>query len=139
MDASEGGDPGAWCPGFGVGGAAMVVGCVVSDREAIRRLERVRALRAQKPAAPAVSEEVVRQGEALAKMRRAVGGAAEAWATIAPDDLRDSAAVVHVKRGVLTLRCRDAAARYRVTGWLRSGGERGLIAAGVGVNRVRVV
>lgn len=43
-----------------------------------------------------------------------------------------------LSRGTLTLIARDAASRYRVQQWLRSGGEGAIRASSPGVHRIRI-
>lgn len=53
---------------------------------------------------------------------RAVGGVGQAWAEIVPGELADKAVVVRWRKGILTVRVRDAASMYRINQWLASGG-----------------
>ncbi len=52
--------------------------------------------------------------------------AIEAWDTVVPDELRESAAAVGVDRGKLIVTIPSAAFRYKTDNWLRSVGLREL-------------
>jgi len=69
--------------------------------------------------------------------QRAAGGIGEAWERVVPPALAEKAVVVRCRRGVLTLRVRDASAMYRINQWLASGGLSTLReASGRGITRV---
>jgi hypothetical protein len=68
---------------------------------------------------------------------RAVGGIEQVWAEVVPAELNDKAVVVRLRRGVLTLRVRDAASMYRLNQWLGGGGIKALRErSGRGITRV---
>lgn len=79
-------------------------------------------------------------GAEARKQRRAVratGGIGDAWAHVIPDELSDKATVIACRRGVLSVRVRDASAMYRINTWLASGGLTELReASGRGITRV---
>ncbi len=72
------------------------------------------------------------------EQRRAAGGAGESWEALVPARVRERCRVVLVLRGVMTVQVRDAAARFEVDRWLRSGGELELVKR-AGIKRVKVV
>lgn len=79
-------------------------------------------------------------GAEMRRQRRAVraaGGLSDAWDRVVPDELRDKATVIGCRRGVVTVRVRDASAMYRINQWLASGGMAALRdASGRGITRV---
>lgn len=92
---------------------------------------------------PSIGEQVARERDRLERAAREEGGIGGVWARGVPDALRGGAAVVGVKGGVLTVRCRSASDRFALDRWLRSGGERALCEAArsarVALSRVRLV
>ena len=71
---------------------------------------------------------------------RAVGGLGEAWSAIVPADLAARAELVRLSRGVLTVRVTDAAARFAIDRFLRSGGEAAIAQASkTAVKRIKLV
>ena len=72
------------------------------------------------------------------QQRRAAGGAGESWEALVPARVRERCQVVLVLKGVMTVRVRDAAARFEVDRWLRGGGESELVKR-AGVRKVKVV
>ncbi|MCC6661443.1 MAG: hypothetical protein IT437_11215 [Phycisphaerales bacterium] len=71
---------------------------------------------------------------------RAGAAGSGAWNSAAPAELRAVGTPAGVLRGVLTIRTPDAASRFLVDRWLRTGGEAEIIrAATTGIRRVRVV
>ncbi|MBX3364674.1 MAG: DUF721 domain-containing protein [Phycisphaeraceae bacterium] len=87
-----------------------------------------------------ISDHLAELRSRLDAERKASGKAGDAWASVAPDDLKAMADVVGLVRGVLTLRCRDSAAHFEVDRWLRTEG-RGLLlsAAHAPVRRIKLV
>jgi hypothetical protein len=76
----------------------------------------------------------------LRRQHKAVGGIGEAWAATVPAEFGRAAELVRLSRGVLTVKVTDAAARFALDRWLRSGGEAALARApGVSVKRVKLV
>lgn len=68
------------------------------------------------------------------------GRLAEAWAELAPQDVRARAHPESLKAGVLTVRVTDSAILYSADRWLRAGGRAALAArTGIGLKRVRLV
>ena len=80
----------------------------------------------------------VREAAAQAQQRHDAGqGAGQAWDELVPPRLRRRCTVLQLQRGILTVRIPDAAARFELDRWLRSGGEAAL--ARRGVKRVKSV
>ncbi len=103
-------------------------------------LNRLRELRVPRERNAALAPEMDRLHAELARRRRSGGGAAAAWDVVVPDALREKSEVVGVSRGVLSVRVRDASARFALDRFLRSGGEASLIrTARVAIKRVRLV
>jgi hypothetical protein len=76
----------------------------------------------------------------VVKRQRAVGGIGAAWEEIAPARLSGRCQVVGVSRGVLTIRAADAATRFELDRFLRSGGERELARrAGVAIKKTKLL
>ena len=74
------------------------------------------------------------------KARMASSGVGSAFIKLAPREVASFTTVVGVRSGVLQLRPHNTAARYALDRWLRSGGERALVAAVAGgVVRVKLV
>src|SRR5207237_491818 len=57
------------------------------------------------------------------QLRKAASGAGASWEALVPARIRERCHVVLVLRGLMTVRVRDAAGRFEVDRWLRSGGE----------------
>jgi hypothetical protein len=75
----------------------------------------------------------------VARQHRQVDGAGEAWARVVPRELGSRAQLQRLARGVLHVRVSDASARFALDRFLRSGGERSLVAASGGkVKRVKL-
>lgn len=76
----------------------------------------------------------------IRRLAREAPAGERAWAEAAPEALRERVRRVSLARGVLRIEAADAAARWQIARWVRSGGEAALKrAAKVGVRRVRVV
>lgn len=84
--------------------------------------------------AAAVRDEAAR----VEQQRRASAKSDNAWDQLAPDHLRPRARFTSLLRGTLTLKARDAAARFEIDRWLRAGGETALLRR-AGARRVKVV
>ena len=81
----------------------------------------------------------IRQAAArVDEQRRAGRGAGASWEELVPARVRERCHVVLVLRGVMTVKVRDAAARFEVDRWLRSGGELELIRR-AGIKKVKIV
>lgn len=88
----------------------------------------------------ALADEVERLSAELSRRRRGGGSAAAAWEVVVPDSLRERCEVTGVSRGILTVRVRDASARFELDRFLRSGGEAALIrTAKVAIRRVKLL
>lgn len=62
------------------------------------------------------------QMNSMKKISQAESAAGEAWATVAPDQIRDCTAVAGFRAGKLVVLVPSAAQRYIVDRWLNSGG-----------------
>jgi hypothetical protein len=71
-------------------------------------------------------------------LRRKSKGAGESWESLVPARVRGRCHVVLVRAGVMTVKARDAAARFEIDRWLRGGGEQELLKR-AGIKRVKVV
>ncbi|GJM18307.1 MAG: hypothetical protein DHS20C14_05200 [Phycisphaeraceae bacterium] len=110
-----------------------------ADRAAGARLDRVRGYRVR-PEGGGLGEAIDRARRAVRKRTDAEQAAAEAWEAVVPDEFRERATFVSVRRGVVTVRVPDAGVRYRLEAWVRGGGQ--ATYAGVAktaVSRVKVV
>lgn len=64
---------------------------------------------------------------ALVARAGASAGLEDAWATLAPPELRDSGTVGALSAGgILTIKARSSVAKYEIDMWLRGGGEAAL-------------
>jgi hypothetical protein len=71
-------------------------------------------------------------------LRRKSKGAGESWDNLVPPRIRQRCQVLLVRAGVMTVKVRDAAARFEIDRWLRGGGEQELLRR-AGIKRVKVV
>ena len=71
------------------------------------------------------------------EQRRASAGAGESWEALVPPRLRQRCTIL-LHRGSLTVRARDAAARFEIDRWLRAGGEAALTRR-AGIRKVKIV
>lgn len=102
------------------------------------RVELLRKYRGLPGAAPAAGAVVAEEFKQITKQRRNLGVAGKAWAEIVPDRLRANATLGVLRRGTLNVHVPDAAARYELDRWLRSGGEAALRKAAPTVKRLRL-
>jgi hypothetical protein len=103
-------------------------------------LERLRAGRNRPERDLSVSGIVASQKKALAKQHRELAGVWASWAAGVPARLLDRTTLVGVSRGVLTVRVADAAARFELDRFLRTGGEIDLVRrAPIGVRKIKLV
>lgn len=103
-------------------------------------LSRLRELRVPRERDAALATEMERLRAELERRRRGGSGMAAAWDVVVPDGLREKSEVVGVSRGVLSVRVRDASARFALDRFLRSGGEATLIRTSkVAIRKVRLV
>lgn len=111
-----------------------------STSSAIDELKRLRTLRAPRERDLTIAAAVKDAERDARKKARATGGIGAAWESAAPAALVSRALPVSLTRGVLTIRAADAAARFELDRWLRSGGEITLArAAGVAIKRTKIV
>lgn len=77
---------------------------------------------------------------AVERTSRSTSALDRAWGAVAPPELSGRAWPLSCARGVLTIRVSDAAARWEVDRWLRSGAERELArTARMGIRKIRLV
>jgi hypothetical protein len=103
-------------------------------------LARLRQLRVPRERDAALAADIERLRAELIRRRRAGVGTAGAWACTVPPELAEKSTVIGVFRGVMKVRARDAATRFALDRYLRSGGEAAVIRASpIAVKRVRLV
>lgn len=103
-------------------------------------LARLREVRVQKDRNAALAADIDRLRAELVRRHRAGVGASGAWSCTVPPELSEKCTVLGVFRGVLKVRVRDAATRFALDRFLRSGGETAVIRASpVPVKKVRLV
>jgi hypothetical protein len=100
---------------------------------------RTRDARVRTPYDTSIARDMDEALRELRKLQRAVGGAASAWSQVVPPELAERCRLIGVSRGTLEVRVPDAATRFALDRFLRSGGERAVIAASApGLQRIRV-
>jgi len=92
------------------------------DRAAAAVIDRLRRTRARREVGVRLDAALAFQDEAIKKLRRRLGSAGAAWSACCPPELADRTRPSGLKSGVLRVGVSDAATRYRVDRWLRSGG-----------------
>lgn len=107
-------------------------------RERLASLENLRRWRNRPDRDVSIVQPLNQAAAAVEKLRRAAKGSGEAWESLVPPRVRQRCQVIQVQRGVMTVRVKDAAARFEVDRWLRGGGEQSLLRLS-GVKRVRLV
>lgn len=90
-------------------------------------LSRLRGDRVPPRPDQALGREIEKLRAELARRRRGASGGAAAWDALAPAGMRERVDVVGVRRGVLVLHARDAATRFAIDRFLRSGGEAAIV------------
>ncbi len=86
-------------------------------------LERLRAWRVPTPPDRGIGAELSRQMREITRVQRAVGGADSLWDSTVPPELAATCRVERVsKAGDFHVVTKDAASRYAIDVWLRSGG-----------------
>lgn len=76
----------------------------------------------------------------IKRRARSFGSLGAAWQQLTPPDLVERTSLVSLARGILTVRCDDAACKFELDRWLRSGGEVAVIKrAATTLNRVKLV
>ena len=112
----------------------------MDEVEAQHRLERFRAGRVARVADLDISAALSARTGEIVRRGRAVGGVGRAWGEVVPGDLAARVLDVRLRRDVVTVRVADAAARYELDRWLRSGGWTALInASPTTIRRVKIV
>ena len=86
-------------------------------------LARLRGYRTRPERDLSVAADLDRLVKDATRRSKAVGGIGRAWDATVPEALRARSAIVTYRAGVLTVRCADAAARFGLDRFLRSGGE----------------
>jgi len=111
----------------------------MDEREAEYRLKRVGPSRAVRRPTLGIGDALSIEVGAIRRQKRAVGGIGRAWAAVLPEALAMHVETIRVNRGVLTVKATDAAGRYELDRWLRSGGRTALIeSATTTVRKVRI-
>lgn len=104
------------------------------------RLERLRQRRVKPARDVALTPIISDESRLLRRTQKALAGIAAAWDQSVPAELAGRTVLVSLARGVLTVRVRDAAARFALDRFLRNGGEQTLIhASSTSVRKVKVV
>ncbi|MGD9689260.1 MAG: DciA family protein [Phycisphaerales bacterium] len=107
-------------------------------REDLQLVARLRALRTPPERDLSVAGPIARAASELKRRATNLGALGPAFDELVPPALRARAHLEGLRRGVLTVRCADSAARYELDRWLRGGGEISLIRrSGARLTRVR--
>lgn len=105
-----------------------------------RQLDRLRSWRVPVARDLTLAGPLGDQARELKRQARTFGSLGAAWQELAPQGPGERASLVSLSRGVLTVRCEDAATRFELDRWLRAGGEIALIKrAAAKLTRVRLV
>ena len=103
-------------------------------------VQRLREARVRPARDLSLARDMDRALREAAALRQSVGGCAAAWASVVPPDLLAHTALEGVSRGVLSVRVPNASTRFALDRFLRSGGERAVIAASrSAISRIRLV
>jgi len=94
-----------------------------------RHLDRIRRLRVKPDRDLSLRETIERSAAVLRRNERGAGRVADAWERSCPAEYIDRTSVERFAQGVLTIVVADAATRYALDRFLRSGGERTVIKA----------
>lgn len=89
-----------------------------------KRLSSLRECRVFRDRASPIGQLMQRAGIELKALERRLGGTTDAWSAACPKDLVGRTSIVGLSRGVLTIRADDAAVRFEIDRWLRTGGDR---------------
>jgi hypothetical protein len=92
--------------------------------EAQRRLEQLRTWRTKPAADAGIADGVEALRARLDREYRAGGGLGAVWLEVVPKELGDTAELILLSGGVLTVRVRDSSTRFALDRWLRSGGQK---------------
>lgn len=112
----------------------------VDEKQQAQRLARLRELRVRRAADLSLAGDFDAMARELARRKKALAGAAEAWERVCPPALLAKTALEGLARGVLTVRVPDAATRFELDRFLRCGGEDALVRASrAPLRRVRAV
>jgi hypothetical protein len=106
---------------------------------AAARLEAARAARTRRGQPQDLSRIMLVQVPEVRRMRRQLAGIAAAWAEVVPAPLSERVRLEGVTSGVLNVRAADAAVRFELDRFLRSGGERELLRRfPMAIRRIRI-
>ncbi len=107
---------------------------------AIRQIERLRGWRTSEARDLTLRDPLASAAKEFKRRARTFGSLGAAWVELAPAGVGERAALESLARGVLTVRCEDAATKFELDRWLRGGGEVALVRrAAAKVNRVKLV
>ena len=103
-------------------------------------VQRLRENRVRPERDRSLAGEMDRAIREVAQLRRATGGSAAAWSKVVPESLLKRTALEGISKGVLTVRVPDAATRFELDRFLRSGGQKQLLGESrTSIGRVRIV
>lgn len=103
-------------------------------------IERLRQARARPSWDNSLAPDMDRAIREAAALRRATSGCAEAWSKVIPPALLARTSLEGTSRGVLTVRVPDAATRFELDRFLRSGGQKQLLTESrTSITKVRLV
>ena len=107
---------------------------------ASQRLRVLRAGRGPKPLRDDLAQEFADAARQLAKLQRQLGSVSTVWCEHCPPQLIGKTRIVQLSRGVLTIGASDAATRYEIDRFLRSGGKQKVVQSTVAsIRRIKVV
>ena len=107
---------------------------------ALAPIEGIRSQRVRPPRDLSLAPDIDRALRELTKQRRALSGTGAAWSAVVPPELAEKTTLETLSRGVLTVTVPDAATRFTLDRFLRSGGERTLIgASSAAIRKVRIL
>lgn len=103
-------------------------------------VERLRQARIRPDWDRSLAPEMDRAIREAVALRRATSGCAQAWSTVVPEPLLARTVLEGVARGILTVRVPDAATRFELDRFLRSGGQKRLLTeCRTSITKVRLV
>lgn len=101
----------------------------VNEQQARNQLESLRARRVRPEPDQSFTSLFRERAVELDRLEKRLGAIAGAWQRLCPPELLPRTSVRSLSRGVLTIGVEDAAARYELDRFLRSGAERTFIRA----------
>jgi hypothetical protein len=103
------------------------------------RLEAARAARTRRAPTPDLSRLMLVQVPEIRRLRRQLAGIAGAWAEVVPGEISEQIRLEGVSSGVLNVRAANAAVRFQLDRFLRSGGEAELLRRfPVAIRKIRI-